>query len=119
MPERFDLVGERPAAAAGAEETRDGLAVVLMVGVSGRDVKRDEVESRGVGLEKVLRAKPEGLQRPSSVSVFFRFDADSLNSIGSTFSESDKSSEACPRLSEGAEEGAIAETCQHEHQDLG
>jgi hypothetical protein len=39
MPDRFDNVGERPAAA-GAEET---MVVVLMIGVSGRAVNTEEL----------------------------------------------------------------------------
>jgi hypothetical protein len=42
MPDRLDDMGERPAAA-GAEETRVGLIVVLMIGVSGRAVKTEEL----------------------------------------------------------------------------
>lgn len=106
MPGRFDLVGERPAAA-GAEEAIDGLHVVLMAGVSGREIKAEEAETRALGWGKALRVKSKGLQTPSFVSVFFRFEADASKSKGSTFSESDKSSARWRRLSEGAE-GAIA-----------
>ncbi len=90
MPDRFDRVGERPAAA-GAEEVMVGLIAVLMVGVSSREVKIEELEIRGCGWEKVFNVKLEGLCKLSSVSIFFLFEDDALKSTGSTFSESDKS----------------------------
>lgn len=97
MPDRLDFVGERPAAAGawGAEEMRLALVllvVVVMVGVEGRGVKSEEaIEIRDLGLEKGLRMKVDGLRRSSSVLVFIRLEDDSLISLGSTFSESERS----------------------------
>jgi hypothetical protein len=90
MPDRFDRVGERPAAA-GAEEVMVGSTEIFVAGASERGVKTVELERRGLGVEKGLAVKADGLQRPSSLSGFFRFGSEALHSTGSTFSESDSS----------------------------
>ena len=77
MPWRFELVGERPAAG-GAGDELAGLITVLMVGVWGGGVKAERLDRRDFGFETGLRLKFEGLQRSSSVAIFFRFDAEDL-----------------------------------------
>lgn len=102
-PSLLGFVGERPAA--GGAET----GVLDFCAVSSRGVDRGW---KARGCDVVLRLYRDGFERDTSVSneALLRLPARS-SSLGSTFSESDVSGEGARRLSEGAEDGAIAIGC--------